>query len=88
MVVAVSNEGRMLVFPVEELPELARGKGNKIINIPSARLQQREEYMVAATLVSEGEVLLVHSGKRHHAIKYRDLEHYRGERGRRGSKLP
>ena len=88
LVVAVSNEGRMLVFPVAELPELARGKGNKIINIPASRLQAREEYMAAVMVVNEGETLLIHSGKRHHALKYRDLEHYRGERGRRGSKLP
>lgn len=88
LVVAVSNEGRMLAFPVAELPELSRGKGNKIINIPSARLQTREEYMAAVAVVNEGETLLIYSGKRHHALKYRDLEHYRGERGRRGSKLP
>ena len=88
LVVAVSNEGRMLVFPVSELPELARGKGNKIINIPSSRLQAREEFMAAVVVVAEGQSLVVYCGKRHHAIKYRELEHYRGERGRRGSKLP
>jgi topoisomerase-4 subunit A len=88
LVVAISNEGRMLVFPVSELPELARGKGNKIINIPSSRLQAREEWMIAIAVVASGQHLLVYSGKRHLLLKDKDLDHYRGERGRRGNKLP
>lgn len=88
LVVAVSNEGRMLVFPLVDLPQLARGKGNKIINIPASRLQAREEFVVAVAVVSLGEQLQVHSGKRHLTLKLADLEHYRGERGRRGNKLP
>ncbi len=86
--VAVSNEGRMLVFPVAELPELARGKGNKIINIPAARVQAREEFVVAVSVVVEPQILKVVSGKRYLSLKFRDLEHYIGERGRRGNKLP
>ena len=88
LVVAVSNEGRMLVFPLGDLPQLAKGKGNKIINIPSSRLQAREEFMVAVAVIAPGEQLLVHSGKRYLNLKGDDLEHYRGERGRRGNKLP
>ncbi len=85
---AVSNEGRMLVFPISELPELARGKGNKIINIPSARVLSREEFVVAISVISEGQTLKVLSGKRHLSLKFKELEHYMGERGRRGNKLP
>ena len=88
LIAAVSNEGRMLVFPISELPELARGKGNKIINIPSSRLQSREEYVVDYGVIPEGSSLVVHSGKRYLVMKSKDLEHYRGERGRRGHKLP
>ena len=88
LVVAVSSEGRMLAFPAVDLPELARGKGNKIINIPSSRLQAREEWMAAVVVVGEDQTLTIHSGKRHHVLKRPDLEHYRGERGRRGNKLP
>ena len=88
LIAAVSNEGRMLVFPLSELPELSRGKGNKIINIPSSRLQAREEFVVDYAVIAEGESLVVHSGKRFLSIKANDLEHYRGERGRRGQKLP
>ena len=86
--VAVSNEGRMLVFPLQDLPQLARGKGNKIINISSARVAAREEFMVSTALVQEEDELLVHSGKRYLRLKAADLVHYRSERGRRGNKLP
>jgi len=87
-VVAVTNEGRLLAFPLADLPQLARGKGNKIIGIPSARVQSREEFVVAVQVISEKDSLLVHAGKRHIKLKFSELEHYRGERGRRGNKLP
>lgn len=86
--VAVSNEGRMLVFPLEDLPQLARGKGNKIISISPARVLSREEFMVSCALVTDTSELLVHSGKRYLRLKPSDLVHYRGDRGRRGNKLP
>jgi topoisomerase IV subunit A len=88
LLAAISNEGRLLVFPLTELPELARGKGNKILNIPSARVQAREEFMLSVQVISAGQKLTIYSGKRHHTLKASDLDHYRGERGRRGNKLP
>jgi topoisomerase IV subunit A len=87
-VVAVTNEGRMLVFPATDLPVMARGKGNKMIGIPSARVVSREEYMVGVAVMREGDALKVLSGKRHLSMKLAELEHYLGERGRRGHKLP
>ncbi|WP_041524189.1 DNA topoisomerase IV subunit A [Gilvimarinus agarilyticus] len=87
-VAAVSNEGRLLLFPALELPRLARGKGNKIINIPAARVQSREEFALGIVTLSAAQSLTVYSGKRHLTLKPSDLEHYRGERGRRGNKLP
>ena len=87
-VAAVSNEGRMLVFPLADLPQLSRGKGNKIIGIPSARVLAREEYVIGVQVVAPGESLVVYAGKRHLNLKFAELEHYQGERGRRGNKLP
>ncbi len=87
-VAAVSNEGRLLVFPLADLPQMSRGKGNKIIGIPSARVQSRDEFVVAVKVLTEKDALVVYAGKRHHRLKFSDLEHYRGERGRRGNKLP
>ncbi len=87
-VAAVSNEGRLLVFPSAELPVLAKGKGNKIVNIPAARVQAREEFMLAAVVIGPSDTLILQAGKRHISLKMSDLEHYKGERGRRGNKLP
>lgn len=88
LIVAISNEGRMLMFPLRDLPKLAKGKGNKIISIPSARVNERVEFVVALSVLSVEDTLTVHAGKRHHNLRPSDLDHYRGERGRRGNKLP
>lgn len=87
-IAAVSNEGRMVVFPAKELPVLGKGKGNQMITIPSARVKTRDEFMLGAVLMDEGDVLTVYAGKRHLSLKMADMEHYLGERGRRGNKLP
>lgn len=87
-IAVVTNEGRLLLFPVSELPELPRGKGNKMISIPSARVADREEFCVAMAVLSQGDCLTLHSGKRSLTLKLRDLANYQGERGRRGNKLP
>jgi topoisomerase-4 subunit A len=78
----------MLVFPVRDLPMLARGKGNKIIAISGERLRERIEYMLGAVVLPAGASVVVHSGKRYLRMKGGDLDNYRGERGRRGNKLP
>jgi topoisomerase-4 subunit A len=88
LVVVATNEGRMLVFPLMELPEMARGKGNKLIGIPSARAAAREEFVAGLCVVTEGDTLQVTSGGHYRNFKWSELEHFRGERGRRGSKLP
>jgi topoisomerase-4 subunit A len=87
-IVGITNEGRMLMFKIAELPELAKGKGNKIIGIPPGRVAERQEYVVAYAVINATQVLVVHSGKRYIRLPMADLEHYRGERGRRGNKLP
>ena len=88
LLAAVSSSGRLLVFPVAELPQLARGKGNKIINIPSAAAAAGEELMVALQTFNSEDTLVIHAGRQHLKLKGADLERYRGERGRRGNKLP
>jgi len=88
LVVSITSEGRMLVNPVSELPALAKGKGIKVIGIPSKRVAEREEYVVAMTIVPEKATLVVYSGQRHLNLKAKDLAAYEGERGRRGNKLP
>ncbi len=88
LVAAVTNQGRMLVFPLKDLPELSRGKGNKLINVPTAAFKTGEEEMISAVVLDGDSELLVHAGQRHLRMKHKDLENYVGERARRGRKLP
>ncbi|MDG1751004.1 MAG: DNA topoisomerase IV subunit A [Thalassotalea sp.] len=88
LVLAITTEGRMLVFPVKDLPVLSKGKGNKIINISSARAKAREEYVTLLDVITAQDAVTLHAGKRKLTLKASDIEHYRGERGRRGNKLP
>nr|WP_115332449.1 DNA topoisomerase IV subunit A [Legionella busanensis] len=87
-IACVTNVGRLLVFLAEELPILNKGKGVKLINIPSAKSVQREEYLIDVQVLSKKDLLTVYAGKRHYTLKPADLEHYQGERGRRGNCLP
>ncbi|MBA1265738.1 DNA topoisomerase IV subunit A [Stutzerimonas stutzeri] len=85
---AVTTEGRLLVFPVRDLPQLGKGKGNKIIGIPGERVASREEYLIDLAVLPGGATLVLQAGKRTLSLRADDLEHYKGERGRRGNKLP
>ena len=88
LIASVSNEGRMLIFPLAELPRLARGKGNRIMGIPAARVRAREEFVAAVTVISPRDILVIHSGARYRKMRPSEFEVYLGERGRRGLKLP
>ncbi|WP_028023595.1 DNA topoisomerase IV subunit A [Enterovibrio calviensis] len=87
-ILAITNEGRMLVFPVKELPQLGKGKGNKIINIPAARAKTREELLAQLCVIPQGSTVTLHAGKRKLSLKPTDIDNFRGERGRRGAMLP
>ena len=87
-VAVVTNQGRMLVFALAEVPQLSRGKGNKLLNVPAAAFKSREEFVVAVQVMGPGDELIVQAGARHLRMKARDLENYIGERARRGRKLP
>lgn len=84
----VSSEGHLLVIDVAELPVMAKGKGIKLLNIPSAKLKTGEEYTQAMAVITGDQKLRVHAGKRHVTLSQADLEHYMHERGKRGRKLP
>ncbi|MBU1558883.1 MAG: DNA topoisomerase IV subunit A [Gammaproteobacteria bacterium] len=86
--IAVTSQGRMLVFLVKELPLLAKGKGNKIIGIAKPKFMSGEEFVVGVVVLTKGQQLRITSGKHYLVLKTKDIEHYLGERGKRGSKLP
>ena len=87
-VACVTNSGHLLVFPVAEMPRMARGKGQKVMQIPPAKLRSREEIMQAITVLTPGQELRIYSGNRHLTLKDADQQHYVAERARRGLKLP
>jgi len=82
----VTSSGNLLAIPATELPELDKGKGNKIIDIPKAKLAT--ERVVAVVAVGPGSTLLVRSGQRTMNLSYKDLETYIGSRATRGHLLP
>ena len=88
LIAAISSIGRLLLFEMEELPELAKGKGNKLINIPGPKYKSGAEKMVAAAVVPEDGHLEVYTGTRKMTIKWNDLDDYYGDRALRGSMLP
>ena len=85
-VAAATTEGKLLLFPVSELPELGRGKGVQTIKVH--RTPIAPEKVVSTAVVSVGGTLVVHAGKRFTNLKGDDLEPYLGKRAQRGLKLP
>lgn len=88
MLGVITNEGRFLIFPVADLPELARGKGNKIIQIPSQRASKREEFVTVLAVFPKAQTITLISGKRELKISAKDWENFTGQRGQRGQLLP
>ncbi len=86
-VVSIGSEGNMLVIPLSDVPILPKGKGNKIINIPSKKVVSGEESMRAIALVQDGEAINLYSGKRTKKMKGDEIDTFEGERGQRGLKL-
>ncbi len=85
-VVVATTAGHLLAFPVAELPELDKGKGNKLIDIPKAKLGT--ERVVAVAVVAPGATLSVKSGARTMSLSWKDLDAYVGSRATRGGLLP
>jgi topoisomerase-4 subunit A len=88
LLAVVTLQGRLLIFPVAELPALARGKGNKLIQIPAVDLAAGKDFVVAVLAIPEQSPLKVVSGKRFLTLKAADIEHYTSSRAKRGLHLP
>jgi topoisomerase-4 subunit A len=86
LLAVATDSGNLLLFPLAELPQMPRGKGVKLLNIPAKR--QGQERLVAPVVLAPGATLRVHSGKRFYQIKKSDLEHFQGSRAQRGGRLP
>jgi topoisomerase-4 subunit A len=87
LVVSVNSDGRMLAFPVADLPEMDKGRGNLIFGIPGKRSKSGEELMVAAVVAKPGQSVTVHCGDRSMTLSWKDLQDFVGARGQRGAVL-
>ncbi len=87
-VVAATGAGHLLCFPLEELPEMAKGKGNKIIGIPKKLLDSGAERLVAVAVIGPRQKLTILCGERHMTLGYHEMDRYEGSRGLRGALLP
>lgn len=88
LVAIVTKQGRLLIFSVNEVPELNRGKGNKLIQIPSKDLKSGDDEVIGYCVVGEQQSIRINAGKRHINLKLSDLDAYKGKRAQRGAKLP
>ena len=82
------SDGRLLVFPVRDVPELPRGKGNKLFNIPGKKAAAREEFLAGIAVVAPEQKLILWNGERRMTLDWAALKDYRGARAQRGSMLP
>ena len=87
-VVAATTGGHLLSFPLEELPEMAKGKGNKIISIPKKLLDSGAERLAAVAVIGPEQKLTIFCGERHMTLGYHEMDRYEGSRGLRGALLP
>jgi len=87
-IICATSDGYLLAFPIKDVPELAKGKGNKLINIPPKRLKSGEETMIGLTVIGQKQELLIWAGQRYLRMGLKDIEHFLGDRAHRGRKLP
>jgi topoisomerase-4 subunit A len=85
LIAAVSSIGKLLLFDVSDLPELAKGKGNKLINIPTKKFKSGDEKLVGVGILNEGDNLKVYrDDKNSMTLKWKDLQDFVSERALRG----
>jgi topoisomerase-4 subunit A len=87
-VVSITSDGYIGLVDTKAIPQLSKGKGNKILGVPPKRLKSGEECVSYVTCLSGKQTLIIHSGKKYKTMSVRELEEYRIERGKRGHKLP
>ncbi len=87
-VAIVTNIGRMLIFPLADLPVMPKGKGVKMINVPTAKFKSGDEFVSALTVFQERQKLVLYTDKRHVTVKPAEFDNYLGQRAQRGKVLP
>ncbi len=88
LLVVATQQGRLLIFSLKELPALSKGKGNKLIQIKAADFDAKQDAVVAVQAISGDQEVKLLSGKRHLTLKAVDIESYSSSRAKRGNLLP
>ncbi len=86
----VTNRARLLIFPVSELPQLSKGKGNKLIQIKNEDFLAREEFLIGICTIKSSQKLRVEygNGKKHKNYSFEDLVNFTSHRARKGLTIP
>jgi topoisomerase IV subunit A len=87
-VFVVSSEGKMLAFKVSDVPEMPKGKGNKLYDIPAKKAASREEVLTGVAVVPPNGTLVLWSGEKQKTLTWAELKEFKGQRAQRGSVLP
>ncbi|CAJ0990875.1 DNA topoisomerase IV subunit A [Pantoea sp. Nvir] len=88
MLLAITKAGRMLIFPVDELPQMSKGKGKKIISIPAASLVDGSDKLLWLMILPQHSIITLYAGKRKLVLNNEDLQKFRAARGHCGKLLP
>jgi topoisomerase-4 subunit A len=88
MLLSITSAGRMLLFPVADLPQLSKGKGNKIVSISAADAASGADKLAWLLVLAPQTSITLHVGKRKLTLRPEDLQKFRAERGRKGTLLP
>jgi topoisomerase IV subunit A len=88
LVLVINSEGKMLGFKVADVPEMPKGKGNKLFDIPSKKAASREEVLTAVAVVPPQGTLVLWSGEKQKTLTWSELKEFKGERAQRGAVLP
>ena len=87
-IAAITTTGRLLIFSIDELAQLARGKGVKVLNITTTKYKSGEEKLADVAVFKRGDQLRITAGRQHMNLKSSDMDNYIGSRAQRGRMLP
>ncbi|HHB91983.1 MAG TPA: DNA topoisomerase IV subunit A, partial [Thioploca sp.] len=85
--IVITSAGYLSIVSVAELPQLSKGKGVKLLNIPA---KNKDETIIILNIIELTSInaITLYSGKRHLTLKNRDIESFKCKRNKRGQKLP
>jgi topoisomerase-4 subunit A len=88
-IAAITSKGRLLIFTLNQLPNLKKGQGNKIISIPRKELSLKNpETLKFLKILPFNSNLVIHAGRHFLKLNPGNQRDYTGMRGHRGKKLP